>query len=61
MENKKEVNSTPEKKKKTTNKLLALVILLLLCFCGFLIWQNLELEKNLGEKSIKKWKLLMRD
>ena len=52
MENKKEVNSTSEKKNKTTNKLLALIILLLLCFCGFLIWQNLELQKNLEDEGI---------
>jgi myosin heavy subunit len=47
METNTEINSTSEKKNKTTNKLLLLVILLLFCFCGFLIWQNLELQKSL--------------
>jgi hypothetical protein len=47
MENKTEINSTSEKKNKTTNKLLILVILLLFCFCGYLIWQNIELQKSL--------------
>jgi soluble cytochrome b562 len=40
-------NSTSEKKNKTPKKLFILVILLLFCFCGYLIWQNLELQKSL--------------
>jgi FtsZ-binding cell division protein ZapB len=45
--------STTENKGNKTNKLLVVVIVLLLGFCGFLIWQNLELQKNLGEKQIE--------
>jgi hypothetical protein len=47
MENQLTENSTTEKKGNTTNKLLIVVILLLFCFCGYLIWQNLELQKLL--------------
>ena len=47
MENKAETNPIPEKKANSTNKLLIVVILLLFCFCGYLIWQNLELQKLL--------------
>ncbi len=57
MENTKETignnNSLPEKKGSKTNKLLVVVIILLLGFCGFLIWQNLELQKNLENKQIE--------
>ena len=52
MENKGETNSTSEKKGNKTNKLLIVVILLLFCFCGYLIWQNLELQKLLEQGSI---------
>jgi hypothetical protein len=47
MENKTVENTVEEKKGNTTNKLLVVVILLLFCFCGYLIWQNLELQKLL--------------
>ncbi|MCB0409169.1 MAG: hypothetical protein KDD29_03060, partial [Flavobacteriales bacterium] len=46
-------NALPEKKGSKTNKLLVVVIILLLGFCGFLIWQNLELQKNLENKQIE--------
>ncbi len=52
MENNEATNSTPEKKGNTTNKLLIAVILLLFCFCGYLIWQNLELQKLLEQGDI---------
>lgn len=45
MENQGAKNTTSEKKGSKTNKLLIVVILLLFCFCGYLIWQNLELQK----------------
>ena len=44
---KEEINSAMEKKSSKTNKLLIAVILILFCFCGYLIWQNLELQKLL--------------
>jgi hypothetical protein len=47
MENQITEKSTTEKKGNTTNKLLIVVALLLFCFCGYLIWQNLELQKLL--------------
>lgn len=41
-------NSTPQNNKKnTTNKFLVVVTILLLGFCGYLIWQNLELQKQI--------------
>lgn len=40
-------NSSAAKKGNTTNKLMIVVIVLLFCFCGYLIWQNLELQKSL--------------
>jgi hypothetical protein len=52
MENQIAENSTTEKKGNTTNKLLIVVILLLFCFCGYLIWQNLELQKLLEKGEI---------
>tara|TARA_R110001592_G_scaffold88409_3_gene260391 strand:- start:1823 stop:2761 length:939 start_codon:yes stop_codon:yes gene_type:complete len=52
-ENQKITPSTPENKGNKTNKLLIVVVILLLGFCGFLIWQNLELQKNIGEKQIE--------
>lgn len=47
-ENKPEVN----KKGNKTNKFLIVVTILLLCFCGYLIWQNLELQKLLEKGEI---------
>ena len=41
--------STTENKGNKTNKLLVVVIVLLLGFCGFLIWQNLELQKSVED------------
>lgn len=47
MEKQGEINSASEKKGSKTNKLLVGVTILLFCFCGYLIWQNLELQKLL--------------
>ncbi len=52
MENQRVGNTGVEKKGNTTNKLLIVVILLLFCFCGYLIWQNLELQKLLESGEI---------
>lgn len=46
-------NISTEKKGNNTNKLLIVVVILLLGFCGYLIWQNLELQKNLESKEIQ--------
>ena len=52
MEKQGETNPTSEKKGSKTNKLLIVIIILLFCFCGYLIWQNLELQKLLEEGDI---------
>ncbi len=39
----------PENKGSKTNKLLVIVTILLFGFCGYLIWQNLELQKLLED------------
>ena len=52
MEKQTEINSLPEKKGSKTNKLLIAIIILLFCFCGYLIWQNLELQKLLEAEGI---------
>ena len=52
MEKQTEINSLPEKKGSNTNKLLVAIIILLFCFCGYLIWQNLELQKLLEAEGI---------
>lgn len=40
-----------EKKSNNNNKLMMVLIVLLLGFCGFLIWQNLELKKALEQET----------
>jgi hypothetical protein len=52
MEKQGEINSTSDKKGNKTNKLLVIIVILLLCFCGYLIWQNLELQKLLEAEGI---------
>lgn len=52
MENNGKVTSTPEKKGNKINKLLIVVTLLLFCFCGYLIWQNLELQKLIEQGNV---------
>jgi len=52
MENQATETATSEKKGNTTKKLMVVIILLLLCFCGYLIWQNLELQKLLEQGDI---------
>ncbi|PCJ26188.1 MAG: hypothetical protein COA97_06485 [Flavobacteriales bacterium] len=47
MEKENKINSSLEKKGSKTNKLLIVVTILLFSFCGYLIWQNLELQKLL--------------
>ena len=47
MENKEEKKSTPKRKGNKTNIFLSIIILLLFGFCGYLIWQNLQLKKLL--------------
>ena len=43
----KETTIKTEKKSNKTNKFLIVVTVLLLGFCGYLIWQNLELQKQI--------------
>ena len=52
MEKQGEKASASEKKGNKTNKLLVAIIILLFCFCGYLIWQNLELQKLLEAEGI---------
>lgn len=48
---KQDIKNVPEEKKTATvNKLMVVVILLLFSFCGYLIWQNLELQKQVEEE-----------
>ncbi|MDF1672530.1 MAG: hypothetical protein P1U41_03440 [Vicingaceae bacterium] len=47
MENQTENTVTTDNKGNKTNKLLIIVTILLLGFCGYLIWQNLELQKQI--------------
>jgi hypothetical protein len=47
MEKQEEKKSTLEKKGNKTNKFLIVLTILLFGFCGYLIWQNLELQKLL--------------
>jgi len=47
MENKEMTSSVTNSKGNKTNKFLVVLIVLLLCFCGYLIWQNLELQKSI--------------
>lgn len=47
MENKEITSSATNSKGNKTNKFLVVLIVLLLCFCGYLIWQNLELQKSI--------------
>ena len=53
MEKQGETSSTSEKKESKTNKILVALLILLLCFCGYLIWQNLELKKLLEAEGIE--------
>jgi len=48
---KKDIPTPPLKQenKNNANKFMIIIIILLLGFCGFLIWQNLELKKNVSE------------
>ena len=52
MEKKEENKPTSEKKGNKVNKFLIIVTILLLCFCGYLIWQNLQLQKLLEQGEI---------
>jgi len=45
-------NVPADKKTGAVNKLMVVVIFLLFSFCGYLIWQNLELQKRLEEGGI---------
>lgn len=47
MENQTEKTVTTDNKGNKTNKFLIVVTILLLGFCGYLIWQNLELQKQI--------------
>lgn len=48
------VKAVPIKhKKNNTNKLLVVLIVLLLGFCGFLIWQNLQLQNQLEDLGVE--------
>ena len=52
-ETQKKISQTSENNGGKTNKFLILVIVLLLGFCGYLIWQNLELQKNIDNKQVE--------
>ena len=52
MEKQIEKSPSSEKKGNKTNKLLVAIIILLFCFCGYLIWQNLELQKLLEAEGV---------
>jgi hypothetical protein len=52
MEKQAGISSTSEKKGSKTNKLLVVIIILLFSFCGYLIWQNLELQKLLETEGL---------
>lgn len=51
MENK-DTSENTSKKSNKTNKFLVVVTILLLGFCGYLIWQNLELQKMIENKEV---------
>jgi len=53
MEKQGETNSVAENKGSKTNKLLVIVTILLFGFCGYLIWQNLELQKLLEAEGVE--------
>jgi hypothetical protein len=52
MEKQAGISTTSEKKGSKTKKLLVAIIILLFCFCGYLIWQNLELQKLLESEGL---------
>ena len=52
MDNQADHTSAPKSTGNKTNKFLIVVTLLLLCFCGFLIWQNLNLQKQIDTGEI---------
>ena len=41
-----------EKKKKKSNAFMVIIIILLLGFCGYLIWQNMQLQKMITENEV---------
>tara|TARA_B100000809_G_scaffold266274_1_gene328191 strand:+ start:12166 stop:13092 length:927 start_codon:yes stop_codon:yes gene_type:complete len=47
MDTKMESGSNSGNKGVQINKVLIVIVILLLSFCGYLIWQNLELQKNI--------------
>lgn len=49
----KDTSVKTESKRNKTNKFLIVVTVLLLGFCGYLIWQNLELQKIIENKEVK--------
>jgi len=53
MEKQEENISVSEKKGNKTNKFLVVITILLFGFCGFLIWQNLTLQKLVETKEIE--------
>lgn len=52
MENKEITSSATNSKGNKTNKFLVVLIVLLLCFCGYLIWQNLQLQDKVEKGEI---------
>lgn len=48
-----ESNSSSANKGSSINKVLIVLIILLLGFCGYLIWQNLELQKHLDANNVE--------
>jgi len=52
MEKQTKPNIPEEKEKKKGNKLMIVVIVLLLGFCGYLIWQNMQLQQLIVENEI---------
>jgi hypothetical protein len=53
MEKQVEKSIPSEKKGNNTNKLMVVVIILLLGFCGYLIWQNMQLKNLIVENGIE--------
>jgi len=52
MEKQGDTISTSQNKGTKSNKLLIIITVLLFCFCGYLIWQNLELQELLESGEI---------
>ena len=52
MEKKAETIISEEKKENKCNKIMVIVIVLLFSFCGFLIWQNMQLQRGIDNGEV---------